>query len=223
MYDIDDLDAYIELGHQGEKGVTEIEFDVTDWLDEYPTGTLNITYTRPTETTVYPVDVTGVSLASPTSGNLALSLADAVNILTWTISDVVTEISGGGTFRVQLSQGGTIKKMSDLVQSIVIVGHGTTSTPPSPLADWIAEWGAIDLAVTSVAPEVPANGAITQDETGTHIVLEIPDGAAGEPGTPGEPGDTPVRGVDYWTAEDIAAIEAHCEDYIDTEILGGSS
>jgi hypothetical protein len=39
----------------------------------------------------------------------------------------------------------------------------------------------------------------------------------------GDKGDAPVRGTDYWTAEDIAAIEAHCEDYIDSEILGGTS
>lgn len=43
------------------------------------------------------------------------------------------------------------------------------------------------------------------------------------PAIQGADGDTPVRGTDYWTAEDIAAIEAYCEDYIDSEILGGTS
>ena len=40
------------------------------------------------------------------------------------------------------------------------------------------------------------------------------DGAPGMPGAkgdPGEPGRTPVRGVDYWTAEDRAPIEAATE------------
>lgn len=37
------------------------------------------------------------------------------------------------------------------------------------------------------------------------------DGAPGEKGDPGEPGRTPVRGVDYWTAEDRAPIEAATE------------
>lgn len=36
-------------------------------------------------------------------------------------------------------------------------------------------------------------------------------GAPGEKGDPGEPGRTPVRGVDYWTAEDRAPIEAATE------------
>lgn len=37
------------------------------------------------------------------------------------------------------------------------------------------------------------------------------DGAKGAKGDPGEPGRTPVRGVDYWTAEDRAPIEAATE------------
>lgn len=37
------------------------------------------------------------------------------------------------------------------------------------------------------------------------------DGAQGAKGDPGEPGRTPVRGVDYWTEEDRAPIEAATE------------
>ena len=35
----------------------------------------------------------------------------------------------------------------------------------------------------------------------------------------------PVKGVDYWTEEDIAQIEAYCKEYIDahiTDAIGGS-
>ena len=55
----------------------------------------------------------------------------------------------------------------------------------------------------------------------------LPKGNKGDPGDKGEPGDkgdtgedgyTPVRGTDYWTAEDIAAIKG----YVDTAILGGT-
>lgn len=48
-------------------------------------------------------------------------------------------------------------------------------------------------------------------------------GTDGTDGADGEDGVTPVRGTDYWTAEDIAAIEGHINDYIDTAILGGTS
>ena len=39
----------------------------------------------------------------------------------------------------------------------------------------------------------------------------------GPPGTQGPPGATPVRGTDYWTPDDIAAIKS----YVDNAILGG--
>ena len=36
-------------------------------------------------------------------------------------------------------------------------------------------------------------------------------------GEKGDKGDTPVKGTDYWTAEDIAEIKG----YVDDAILGG--
>lgn len=44
-------------------------------------------------------------------------------------------------------------------------------------------------------------------------------------GVDGQDGYTPVRGTDYWTSQDIAAIEAYCDNYIDaniTQVLGVS-
>ncbi len=63
-------------------------------------------------------------------------------------------------------------------------------------------------------------------------------GEKGEPGQPGEPGAngqdgkdgqdgqagyTPQRGTDYWTASDIATIEAYCDTYIDNKVGSLSS
>lgn len=47
----------------------------------------------------------------------------------------------------------------------------------------------------------------------------------GTNGVDGQDGYTPVRGTDYWTNQDIAAIEQYCANYIDTnitQVLGGS-
>lgn len=47
----------------------------------------------------------------------------------------------------------------------------------------------------------------------------------GTNGIDGQDGYTPVRGTDYWTSQDIATIEAYCDNYIDaniTQVLGGS-
>lgn len=44
-------------------------------------------------------------------------------------------------------------------------------------------------------------------------------------GVDGQDGYTPVRGTDYWTNQDIAAIESYCANYIDTHItdaIGGA-
>lgn len=51
------------------------------------------------------------------------------------------------------------------------------------------------------------------------------DGINGVDGQDGQDGYTPVRGTDYWTSSDIAAIESYCANYIDaniTQVLGGS-
>lgn len=50
-------------------------------------------------------------------------------------------------------------------------------------------------------------------------------GINGRDGTNGQDGYTPVRGTDYWTNQDITAIEQYCANYIDTHItqaIGGA-
>jgi hypothetical protein len=174
VYDIDNLPGLIELGHLDEKGVCKVEFDVTDWLTAYDEGVLNITYIRPGETTVYPVDMTGASIAAPTSGNLALTLADEVYTLTWTVSDAVTAIAGSGSVVVELTEGGTVKKRSAKTQTYIADGHAAAGTPPEPLADYIEKWGAVDATVTESVPGTAPTAAVTQDEAGTHFAFDLP-------------------------------------------------
>lgn len=45
-----------------------------------------------------------------------------------------------------------------------------------------------------------------------------PAGQNGEKGDKGDKGDSPVRGIDYWTEEDVSAIKG----YVDDAILGGA-
>lgn len=56
------------------------------------------------------------------------------------------------------------------------------------------------------------------DEEWTNLVAL--EDIKGNPGDPEEPGKTPVKGTDYFTAEDISAIEAGLTDYIDSQIGG---
>lgn len=43
-------------------------------------------------------------------------------------------------------------------------------------------------------------------------------GPIGPQGIPGKDGYTPVKGTDYWTTEDVAIIEEHCNNYIDSQL-----
>ena len=53
---------------------------------------------------------------------------------------------------------------------------------------------------------------------GNTDTITVTNGKDGTNGTNGQDGSTPVRGTDYWTNQDISAIEQHCDTYIDTKI-----
>ena len=164
MYDIDSLPGLIELGHLNEKGVCKIEFDVTDWLADYPEGVFSITYIRPTETAVYPV----------AAGDLAVSTVDDAEVLTWMVSDTVTSIAGSGSVVVELKEGTAVKKTTDKILSYTKDGHAAAVDPPEPLADYIEKWSAVDATVTESVPGTAPTAAVTQNNTGTHFVFDLP-------------------------------------------------
>ena len=80
------------------------------------------------------------------------------------------------------------------------VADGTTFTP-SVSSDGILSW-TNDGGKTN--PD-PVNITGSQGETG-------PQGPAGAAGAAGADGYTPVRGTDYWTEADIAAIQSYIDD-----------
>jgi hypothetical protein len=122
-YDVTDLsnDTLIWLGNLGEVGVAEIEFDLTDWQTDYPTGAaavaanpgvddgMYVTFTRGGETTVYP--------------ELAANLSIVDEILTWTPQAAVTDVAGYGTVVLHCVEGG-VEKRSVLARTHVAEGHG---------------------------------------------------------------------------------------------------
>ena len=70
--------------------------------------------------------------------------------------------------------------------------------------------------ITGTSPNQTLNLVLPQGDTG----LTGPTGPAGRDGVDGQDGQngqdgyTPVRGVDYWTASDIATIEAYCDSLV---------
>lgn len=150
MYLVDDLPGYIDLGQLSEKGAKEIEFDVTEWVTEHPTGTFGISYIRPTETTVYPV----------AAGDISTATALGVTTLAWTISDTVTAIAGAGSMVVQLAVADTVVKRSRMVQTIVQEGHAAAGDPPDPVADWIADANETLDALKAVSFSINEDGEL---------------------------------------------------------------
>ena len=73
---------------------------------------------------------------------------------------------------------------------------------------------------TAAAAKAEANAATAAANAAVADLQAKADAGAfkGDKGEPGADGYTPVRGTDYWTAEDIAAIKG----YVDTAILGGA-
>ena len=73
---------------------------------------------------------------------------------------------------------------------------------------------------TAAAAKAEANAATAAANAAVADLQAKADAGAfkGDKGDPGEDGYTPVRGTDYWTVEDIAAIKG----YVDTAILGGA-
>lgn len=57
-----------------------------------------------------------------------------------------------------------------------------------------------------------------KDGSGKWVAVPALPGPPGALGGQGDPGYTPIRGVDYWTAEDVAAIEAASQAYIADEL-----
>jgi hypothetical protein len=122
-YDVSDLsnDTLILLGNLGEVGAASVEFDLTDWQTDYPTGATSIaanpgvgdglwiSFTRGGESVVYP--------------ELAASLSLASGILTWTPQAAVTDVAGYGTVILHCNESGD-EKRSILARTYVADGHG---------------------------------------------------------------------------------------------------
>ncbi len=69
------------------------------------------------------------------------------------------------------------------------------------------------------------NVSESDEDGGSNVVtftdgntLAIKNGRKGSPGEPGQPGHTPVRGTDFWTPDDIAAMR----QYIDDSFMNGA-
>ena len=136
MYTIDNLEAVIPLGQQGESGATSVTFDISAWVTLYPAGVYSLTYVRPGETTVYPEQ----------AGAVATATVGDVTTLTWTPSDAVLDVAGNGTVVIHCTEN-DVEKRSAMTSYYVALGHAAAGEAPTPMTDW---WSAMDARVTAL-------------------------------------------------------------------------
>ena len=126
-YEINKIPSFIPIGNQRDFGHV-VTFDLTAWAD-LGADDWKVTYIRPGESEVRPV----------AEGDIAVEN----NVLTWTISEAVTGISGTGSVVIEAYLGNVFLKHSDATNTIVGAGHGDAGEAPEPVADWIADANAI--------------------------------------------------------------------------------
>lgn len=113
VYPVDDLPWVIPVGVQTSKGVEEIGFNVSAWLDKWPDMTFEVWPTRPTETAAYPA--------------VCQLIGD---VLVWYVSDADTAFEGLGTVEVVGIAEGISKPSGPCTTEIKKTSLGVTQEPP---------------------------------------------------------------------------------------------
>ena len=113
IFPVDHLPRLIPVGVQTSKGVEEIGFNVSAWLDKWPDMTFEVWPTRPTETAAYPA--------------VCQLIGD---VLVWYVSDADTAFEGLGTVEVVGIAEGIRKPSGPCATEIKKTSLGATKEPP---------------------------------------------------------------------------------------------
>ena len=221
--------SILPLGKQGENMARKIQFDISRWIGTFGPGTVQLLHQRSGDDAPYPVavekdgtqaiwTVTSADTAAAGTGRAELQyyVGDALaKSETWMTKVLATLGPAGETppeaqqgWVDQVLQAGTVateaaeKAANAAVRQPIVGGNGNWWT-------WDLEAGAyVDTGIYSGgdAPYIGDNGNWYVGQTDTGVAATGPQGIQGETGPTGAAGYTPVRGTDYWTAEDQQAI-----------------
>ena len=101
------------LGAQGENLANTIEIDMSDWLADYPNGTVTIWHKR-----------NGDTAPAPTGA----ALDREQGILRWSPTSTDTYVQGEGEAEVRLSENNIIKKTKKIVTGVAKAVTGADGT-----------------------------------------------------------------------------------------------
>lgn len=192
------------LGRQGEHLARDIEFDVLQqWRQEYGDGEIRLYNVRPGETMPYAV-------ALITAGEKAI----------WTVTATDTARSGTGMCELRYLVGEAVVKSQVYVTVVAKAISGSEIDPPETEQTWVQkvlDAGQSAQEALAQMQELSVKLPVISRETATWWVWDTQMGAYADSGfnCVGATGPAPVRGVDYWTEADIAAIQSYVDEAIE--------
>lgn len=131
------------------------------------------------------IDLTTLALAKNYTNETVAAGMDPAEVRNY-IDGKIQELIGGAS-----SDADTLKELEDAIAAL----EGKVSS-------------------ISVSKSGSVATLIVTDSSGKETTVKIYDGAKGDTGATGPKGDTPVKGVDYWTEEDIDGLMAEISDKI---------
>lgn len=144
----------IILGRLGENERTEVAFDVSDWLEEFPGATIGLYNKRHGESKSYPV---------------VIGQPDENGIVLWTVGAREVEMPGNGECELVATYGSKVAKSAIWVTKVYDALDGTGPTP-APWSSWMTEFtmlkGAAETAASNAAGSA-ADAAASAEEAGT--------------------------------------------------------
>ena len=113
----------VPLGRLGEQNVTEVAFDISDWLTEYGEGgEVLLLIQRPGDSAAYPVEP---------------EVADGLAVYTLTEAD--TQYVGKGRLQLRYSIGGELIKKSQIYSTVTLAALDGSGETPEPWQSWVDE------------------------------------------------------------------------------------
>lgn len=134
----------IPIGYEGENKVGEVQFDFSEWVQDYGSGTIILLHQRSADPAPYPVTLT-------TEGNVA----------TWTLSSADTQYKGWGAAQLVYTVGEAIKK-SAVYRTYNNASLGDSTDPPEPWETWVDEVIAAGNAAQEAAEDASSAATLSQ-------------------------------------------------------------
>lgn len=168
MFTISCPPKVVWLGREGENEFRTIEVEVSEWLREYPNGTISVVYHRPDDS-IYMPQVT-------TSGN----------ITRWLITSTDTSFTGRGEAEFRIIDGDVVGKSVKMPTMVSDGINATTDDPDSAPADWTVEAGRLQNEIDDLDDRVTeleqhgGGGGTTPYVTGEMLIYESGATVSGE-------------------------------------------